>query len=126
MNIRIPFTVIALLMAPMVMAEDIAGFWKHAEEPGWIEISVEDGVGKGVVVRNDVFPERVGRELLKDLRADGKREDHWRGQVYAEKLGEYKDAEISLPESGQMEIKVKVGFMSRTLDWNRVNEVPRQ
>jgi len=126
MNIRIPFTLIALLMAPMVMAEDIAGFWKHAEEPGWIEISLEDGVGKGVVVRNDVFPERVGRELLKDLRADGKREDHWRGQVYAEKLGEYKDAEISLPESGQMEIKVKVGFMSRTLDWVRVDELPQQ
>ena len=126
MKIRIPLTFIALLMAPMVMAKDIAGFWKHAEEPGWIEISVEDGVGKGVVVRNDVYPERVGRELLKDLRADANKENLWRGQVYAEKLGEYKDAEISLPESGQMEIKVKVGFMSRTLDWVRVDRVPEQ
>lgn len=126
MKIRIPLTFIALLMAPIVMAKDIAGFWKHAEEPGWIEISVEDGVGKGVVVRNDVYPERVGRELLKDLRADANKENLWRGQVYAEKLGEYKDAEISLPESGQMEIKVKVGFMSRTLDWVRVDRVPEQ
>ncbi|MBT8075790.1 MAG: DUF2147 domain-containing protein, partial [Gammaproteobacteria bacterium] len=124
MNIRIPFMFITLLMAPIVMAEDIAGFWKHAEEPGWIEVRVEDGVGKGVVVRNDVYPERVGRELLKNLRADAKKQDLWRGQVYAEKLGEYKDAEISLPESGQMEIKVKVGFMSRTLDWVRVDRVP--
>ena len=124
MSNRSIVTLFSMLLAPAVLAGDIAGFWKHAEEPGWIEISIEDGLGKGVVVRNDVYPERVGRELLKDLRSDEKNEGVWRGRVYAEKLGEYKDAEISLPESGQMEIKVKVGFMSRTLDWIRVDGAP--
>ena len=124
MNIRALLAIAAVLMAPITMAEELAGFWKHAEEPGWIEITIDEEVGKGVVVRNEIYPERVGREILRDLRADDKQEGLWRGQVYAEKLGEYRDAEISLPGSGQMEIKVKVGFMSRTVEWVRVDSVP--
>jgi len=126
MNIRASLACAALFMAPLAMAEDIAGFWKHAEEPGWIEITTAEELGKGVVVRNDVYPERVGREILKDLRADDKQQGLWRGQIYAEKLGEYKDAEINLSGSGEMEITVKVGFMSRTVDWVRVDEVPEK
>jgi uncharacterized protein (DUF2147 family) len=110
------------LASPLGWAADISGFWKHVDEPGWIEIRLEEG--KGTVVRNDKYPERVGRELLKDLVADGGEQGVWRGKVYAEKLGEYKDAEISLSQPDLMEIKVKVGFMSRTLEWKRVAEIP--
>ena len=111
-----------LLGAPLAAAEDIAGFWKHAEEPGWIEIRLDEG--KGTVVRNDRFPERVGREIVKDLAADPSGGSLWRGLVFAERLGEYKDAEISLPEPDRMRFKVKVGFMSRTVDWVRVEDIP--
>ena len=104
----------------LAAAEDLNGFWKHAEEPAWIEINLEQG--KGTVVRNDKFPERVGREILKDLKAEDPEKGPWRGQVYAERLGEYKDAELSLPEPGKMEIKVKVGFISRTVEWTRAAE----
>ncbi len=113
---------VAFLVAPWSFAEDISGFWKHADEPGWIEINLEEG--QGMVVRNDRFPERVGREIVKDLKADESEKDLWLGQVYAEKLGEYKKAEISLPKPGRMEFKVKVGFMSRTVEWVRVDKVP--
>lgn len=116
------FMVTAFLLAPWSFADDIAGFWKHADEPGWIEINLEEG--RGTVVRNDRFPERVGREIVKDLKADDSKENLWLGQVYAEKLGEYKNAEISLQEPGRMEFKVKVGFMSRTIEWVRVDTVP--
>ena len=114
----------ALLASPQVIAQDIAGFWKHADEPGWIEISLEKG--KGTVVRNDKFPERVGREILKDLVTEDLEQGLWRGQIYAERLGEYKDAEISLPEPDRMKFKVKVGFMSRSVEWQRVEAVPAQ
>lgn len=124
MNIRIPLALLALLLAPIVMAEGIAGFWKHAEGPVWIEITTDEEVGKGVVLRNDAYPERVGREMLKDLRTDDKQDGLWRGQVYAEKRGDYHESEISLPGADQMQIKVKVGFMSRTIDWVRVDDVP--
>ena len=114
--------VAAILVAPFAFAGDISGFWKHADEPGWIEINLDDG--KGIVVRNDKFPDRVGREILKDLEADGSEQGVWTGQVYAEKLGEYKDAEITLAEPDLMTIEVKVGFMSRTVEWQRVEAVP--
>lgn len=83
-----------------------------------------DGVASGKLVRNEEHPERVGREILKDLAADKSEAGVWRGQVYAERLGEYKDAEVSLPEPDSLEMKVKVGFMSRTVSWVRVDEVP--
>lgn len=48
----------------------------------------------------------------------------WRGQVYAERFEQYKDAKISLPEADLMRIEVKVGIMSRTVNWKRVAAVP--
>lgn len=119
---RIAVFLCAMLTVPLSLAGDISGFWKHADEPGWIEISLD--AGNGTVVRNDKFPKRVGREILKELEADGSTENLWQGQVYAEKLGEYKDAEISLAEPDLMQFKVKVGFMSRTIEWVRVDAVP--
>ena len=119
---RILLVVFAVLLVPQALAGDISGIWKHAEEPGWIEISLDQG--KGIVVRNDKFPERVGREILRELQADGSRDNVWKGQVYAEKLGEYKDAEISLSKPDRMQFKVKVGFLSRTIEWVRVDALP--
>ena len=37
---RVLILVIAL-GAPLAQADDISGFWKHTEAPGWIEISLE-------------------------------------------------------------------------------------
>ncbi len=106
-----------VLYAPLTSAGDISGVWKHIDEPGWIEISLEEG--NATVIRNDTFPERVGREILKELNADESTENLWHGQVFAEKLGEYKSAEISLKSPSLLQFKVKVGFMSRTIEWVR-------
>ena len=112
----------ALLMMPQAFAGDISGYWKLTTEPGWIEINLKQG--KGVVARNDKFPERVGREFLKNLVARDSEEGPWQGQVFIERLGEYKDAEISMAKPDRLNIKVKLGFMSRTLEWHRVDTVP--
>jgi hypothetical protein len=61
---------------------------------------------------------------VKGLKADESKENLWHGQVYAQRLGEYKDAEISLPAPDRMQFKVKVGVMRRTVEWNRVDAVP--
>lgn len=119
---RHAFLLLAALATPLAGAQTIDGLWKHSEEPGWIQVSLDEG--KGTVVRNDRFPERVGREILKDLRPDDAESDLWSGQVYAERLGEYRDARISLPEPDRMKIKVKVGFISRSVEWLRVDEIP--
>ncbi|MBT3623976.1 MAG: DUF2147 domain-containing protein [Gammaproteobacteria bacterium] len=112
----------ALLMMSQAFAGDISGYWKLTTEPGWIEINLKQG--KGVVARNDKFPERVGREFLKNLVARDSEEGPWQGQIFIERLGEYKDAEISMAKPDRLNIKVKLGFMSRTLEWHRVDTVP--
>jgi hypothetical protein len=112
---------IAALVSPALWADGPEGFWQHEELPAWIEVRFEDGVGSATVMRNDEYPEREGRLLLKELSADG---DEWSGQVYAERFKEYRDARVSQPAPDELQIKVKVGFMSRTLKWNRVDAVP--
>jgi len=126
MNIKTLIALVIALAAPTAFAADIAGIWKHSDEPGWIEIQVNDGVAEGVLVRNDKFPERVGRTILKDLIADDSEDGLWTGQVYAERLGKYKNAKVSLPEPDALRIKVKVGFMRHTVDWLRVDQVPTE
>ncbi len=112
----------ALLFTPQAFSADISGMWKHAREPGWIEIRLEEG--SGTVVRNDKFPDRVGRKLLKNLETGSSDQDLWHGLIYVEKLGEYKNVEVSLPEPDRMLVTGKVGFMSRTVEWVRVDKLP--
>jgi hypothetical protein len=114
----------ALLFAPLALSGNISGFWKHAKGPVWIEIRLEEG--GGTVVRSDKFPERVGREILKEIKASKSEQELWHGLIYAEKLGEYRDVEVSLPEADGMLFTVQVGFMSRTAEWVRVDEIPAQ
>ena len=122
MIIRRVLFLCTLLSAPLALSADISGAWKHAKNPAWIEIRLEEG--SATVVRNDKFPERVGRKILKDLEADKSKQDLWHGLIYAEKLGEYKDVEVSLPEADRMLFKGKVGFISRTVEWVRVDKIP--
>ena len=114
--------VCALLFTPMTFSADISGIWKHEKNPAWIEIRLDEG--SGIVVHNDKFPDRMGRTILNDLQADKSKKGLWHGVIYVEKLGEYKDVEISLPEADQMLIKGRVGFISRTVEWVRVDEIP--
>lgn len=122
MGLRSALLLCALHFAPQAFGTDISGVWKHAREPGWIEIQLE--VGSGTVVRNDKFPDRVGRKILKDLEADKTEQGLWHGLIYAEKLGEYKDVEVSLPEADLMLFTGRVGFISRTVEWVRVDKLP--
>jgi len=109
------------LVSTALLADDLAGDWKNDEQPAWIEIRFEGDSATGTVRRNDKKPEAVGRVLLKDVVRHG---ETWVGQIYAERFEEYKDAEISLPDPDHMEIKVKVGFMSKTVTWTRDKAIP--
>lgn len=123
MTFRRALLLCAMLFTPQAFSADISGIWKHATEPGWIEIRLEEG--SGTVVRNDKFPDRVGRKILKDLQADKSEQGLWHGLIYVEKLGEYKNVEVSLSEPDRMKITGKVGFISRTVEWVRVDKTPQ-
>ncbi len=117
-------SVSALLMlsSVVVAAGDLAGIWQHESEPVWIQIEANETVGR--VQRNDNKPEAVGFEMIKDLAQTGNDKLSWTGQVYAAKLGEFKSAEIELIDEDVMRFKVKVGFISRSVEWQRVDELP--
>jgi len=114
--------VVLLSVASIVRADaGIAGFWQHEKEPVWIEMRPDGAVG--VVVRNDNRPDRVGFQVVTDLAATDK-PNVWAAQVYAAQLQEYRNARISLESDDLMAFTVKVGFITRTVEWQRVAEVP--
>ena len=109
-----------LLSASIAFSNDLSGYWKHAKHNVWIEMEKSTGI----VVRNDRFPERVGRTFLTDITINKNKQNAWYSQIYIEKLEDYKKVEISLPETDQMIITGKMGFMSRTAKWMRIDKVP--
>ena len=109
-----------LLSASIAFSNDLSGYWKHAKHNVWIEMEKSTGI----VVRNDRFPERVGRTFLTDITINKNKQNAWYSQIYIEKLEDYKKVEISLPETDQMLITGKMGFMSRTAKWMRIDKVP--
>jgi uncharacterized protein (DUF2147 family) len=110
-----------LLWCRPALGGDIGGTWKNDADPVWIEVVHDDGVATGTVVRNDRNPAAAGRLLLKDLKP-GDEANVWRGQVFAVRLGEFRDAQVRLTGDDRMEILVKVGFMSRTVTWTRADQ----
>lgn len=120
----ITFGLLLVVAAPFALAGDISGFWKNAEHPVWVEIDLEKGVG--VVQRNDVYPEREGMEIFKDLTRESEEAALWEGLVFAAARDEYMDVKLSLPEEGRMRMVVKVFFMSREVDWVRADGVPQR
>ena len=117
-------TMLAMAIAPFAMGQDIAGLWKAEDGPGWIEITVVDGVGSAVVRRNDNFPERVGTQLGRNIIPDPEAAGEWKAELYAQRLEEYREGTITLPEENQMTMTVKVGFLNRSIDWQRVDALP--
>ena len=125
MNRLLPKLLLLMLSAMFTMpgnAEtELAGYWQHESEPVWIEMQPE--TGQGVMLRNDNRPDRVGFLVVTDLEASDE-PNEWSAQVFAARLGEYRQAEITLATDDRMVFTVKVGFMRRSVEWRRVSEVP--
>jgi len=118
---RITLGFCLLLVASRLLAADLSGLWKNDEQATWIDIQFDGERGTGTVARNDDNPKTVGKVLLKEVVVEAQA---WRGQIYAKKLNEFKDAELSLTSPDQLKIQVKVGFFSKTINWTRVPSLP--
>jgi len=97
---------------------------KREGEAVWIQFDANSNTG--VIVRNDKNPDAVGFVVARDLKAKNAEKNTWKGEVFAAPLGEYKPADIMLLENGMMRFKVKVGFMSRSVDWQPVVDLPKE
>ena len=117
----LPLT-LSLMVALLGNAEnELAGYWQHESDPVWIEMQSE--TGQGIIVRNDNRLDRLGFLVVTDLEASDE-PNEWSAQVFAARLGEYREAEITLASGDRMVFTVKVGFMRRSVEWRRVSEVP--
>ena len=117
----LPLT-LSLMVALVGNAEnELAGYWQHENDPVWIEMQSE--TGHGVIVRNDNRLDRLGFLVVTDLEASDE-PNEWSAQVFAARLGEYREADITLASDDRMVFTVKVGFMRRSVEWRRVSEVP--
>ena len=73
------------------------------------------------MIRNYKRPESVGKPLLAELTSsagDGKGE----GLMYVPRTKSRHRATLTLAGAKSMTVKVKVGFMSKTVDWVRVED----
>ena len=127
-SVKVAFVPLMFLAAPS-LAASIAGWWKIDDQPAWIEISVdpETAMGVGIVRRHDIRPQAVGRVILKDARLvdDGV----WKGQIYAARLDDFRDASIETSGADSLAIHVRAGIMRRTVSWSRAeaqNDEPVQ
>jgi uncharacterized protein (DUF2147 family) len=115
------FPLTLLLVSSLCSAEGISGFWQHPKDPVWIEVT--STAGNGLAVRNDNDPSSIGFAVLKEVTV-GEQKGRWTGQVFVPQLGSYKRVELSLPTADTLKMKVKIGFLTRSLEWARVSEVP--
>ena len=103
-------------------ASDLNGFWQHPKEPVWLEVN--EAMGTGIAVRNDDDPSSVGFAVLKEVVRVPK-EEQWSGQVYVPQLGDYKRVIVTLPNPSTLKMKVKIGFISHSVEWTKVASVPQ-
>ena len=96
-------------------AQSLAGVWNTGEDYTKIEISEDNGVYNGKIHYSDNAKAKIGNLILKDVKfSNGKGE----GKIYAAKKRKWYDA--ILEENGnKLNITIKVGFMSKTLTWEK-------
>ena len=116
----LPLTVSLMVALPSNAENELAGYWQHESDPVWIEMQPE--TGQGIIVRNDKRPDRIGFLVVTDLETSDD-QNAWSAQVFAARLGEYREADITLASDDCMVFIVKVGFMRRSVEWRRVSEV---
>jgi uncharacterized protein (DUF2147 family) len=121
MMLKAIFPLTLLLVSSLCSAEGISGFWQHPKDPVWIEVT--STAGNGLAVRNDNDPSSIGFAVLKEVTV-GEQKGRWTGQVFVPQLGSYKRVELSLPTADTLKMKVKIGFLTRSLEWTRVSFVP--
>lgn len=120
LSIVLSIVLCTVLFTAAVWANPLLGVWKLEQQPVWMTIQLnQDKTPEAVISRNDHKPETVGHLLIKQLEQQQSATDQWRGLIWVERLGEYRDADLKLTDTSVLEIRVKVGFISQTVTWQK-------
>ena len=109
--------IISILYSFSVFAQaDLSGVWATGDDNTKIEITEVDGQVTGKIKSSDNQKAKIGKVILKDLKEDGNR---WSGRIYAARRGEWHDVEIT-PNTDALELKIRVGLFSKSLEWKKI------
>lgn len=99
----------------------LEGQWKMSDKPIWVEISFTEEVGQGQIIRHENDPLAVGKLLLSNIVKDSDK-NFWNGFIYVPQLSRIHPMKLSHIDSQEINIRVKVGFIKKTVILNRVND----
>lgn len=91
----------------------LEGVWNTGTENTKIEIAAVDGEYEGKTVSSDNAKAKIGKVILKDVKANG---SEWEGKLFAAKKGKWVDAVLKVVDN-QLVVTVKRGWRSKTLEW---------
>jgi hypothetical protein len=99
----------------------LEGQWKMSDKPIWVEISFTEEVGQGQIIRHENDPLAFGKLLLSNIVKDSDK-NFWNGFIYVPQLSRIHPMKLSHIDSQEINIRVKVGFIKKTVILNRVND----
>ncbi|MGB0880688.1 MAG: DUF2147 domain-containing protein [Polaribacter sp.] len=94
---------------------DIAGKYVVGEQNTIVKIEPQEDVFLGKITSSDNPKAKIGKLMVKDLK---EKKGKWKGKVYSPKRKEWFDAEF-IPKKNTLDVKIKVGFFSKTMKWTR-------
>lgn len=94
---------------------DVLGEWIVGKQNTVIKIEQQAGVYYGKIISSDNSKVKIGKLMVKDLK---EKKGKWKGNTYSPKRKEWYDAEF-IPKENTLDIKIKVGFFSKTIEWVR-------
>jgi uncharacterized protein (DUF2147 family) len=106
---------ISLISLNSFAQADIAGEWVVGKQNTVVKIEQNDGIYSGTIISSDNSKAEIGKLMVKDLR---EKNGKWKGKTYSPKRKEWYDAAF-IPKNNSLDIKIKVGFFSKTIEWVR-------
>ena len=99
----------------------LEGQWKMSDKPIWVDINFTEEVGQGQIIRHENDPSAVGKLLLSSI-VKSSDKNFWNGFIYVPQLSRVHPMKLSLVGSQEINIRVKVGFIKKTVILCRVND----
>ena len=112
---QLSILIIILFTTISINAQSLAGIWNTGEDNTKIEITEDNGVVNSKILSSDNAKANIGNQILKDVKSSN---GAWKGQLYAAKKGKWYDAVLK-EKDNQLAITIKVGFMTKTIDWTK-------
>lgn len=114
---KITFLLIfTILSSTYIVAQTpIDGVWNTGKDNTKINITEENSIWTGKTLSSDNENAKIGTVMLKDLEKKGKT---WHGKLFFAKKNVWYNVKIQ-PNGDQLELTIKVGFISKTITWER-------